>query len=230
MPTNQFDAGSDQSSLWRDAIGVTSPRQAFIGAIMCNEYQRYVPLGVISDQFSQIKIPLRFPEGRPNLGPVNIRIGDVGTIIRPSANDPGSAELVQRRWSWPGPSGKPVFNFRSEGREFTRGRCLIVTDGFYEFTDDPKAQRGKGAKKQKWLFRKCDEPWFCIAGLWRAHDKVGEAYTMLTTRPGPDIAPYHDRQVAVLDRAQWRTWLDESVGVKGLLMPLPAGTLQATPV
>jgi putative SOS response-associated peptidase YedK len=29
---------------------------------------------------------------------------------------------------------------RSEGREFTTGRCLIIAAGFYEFTDpkDPK--------------------------------------------------------------------------------------------
>ena len=195
---------------------------------MCNEYQRYVPLGIISDQFSQLKIPLRFPEGLPNLAPTSIRIGEIGTIIRPKAEERGSAELVQRRWSWPGPRGKPVFNFRSDGREFTRGRCLIVTDGFFEFTDDSDA--GKRAKKKKWLFTKNDEPWFCIAGLWRSDDKVGEAYTMLTTSPGPDVAPYHDRQVAVLHRAQWPTWLDETKSVKGLIGPMPADTLKVAAI
>ena len=197
---------------------------------MCNEYQRYVPLGIISQQFSQIRIPLRFPEGLPNLAPTTIRIGETGTIVRPSAGEPGAAELVQRQWSWPGPSGKPVFNFRSEGREFTRGRCLIVTDGFFEFTDDPDAPPGKRARKKKWLFTKNDEPWFAIAGLWRTNEKVGEAYTMLTTTPGPDVAPYHDRQVAVLHRSQWPVWLDEAQSVKGLIGPLPAGTLTATSV
>jgi putative SOS response-associated peptidase YedK len=196
---------------------------------MCNEYQRYVPLGVISDQFSQLRIPLRFPEGRPNLGPTSIRIGDTGTIIRPSTDGMHAAELVQRRWSWPGHRGKPVFNFRSDGREFTRGRCLIVTDGFYEFTDDPEALGEKRPKKRKWVFTKNDEPWFCIAGLWRADEKVGEAYTMLTTAPGPDVAPYHDRQVAVLNRADWLDWLDETKSVKGMIGPLPPGTLTATP-
>jgi putative SOS response-associated peptidase YedK len=197
---------------------------------MCNEYQRYVPLGIISDQFSQLKIPLRFPEGLPNLAPTSIRIGEIGTIIRPSFAEPGAAELVQRRWSWPGPTGKPVFNFRSEGREFARGRCLIVADGFFEFTDDPDAPSGKRGRKRKWLFTKNDEPWFCIAGLWRTDDKVGEAYTMLTTGPGPDVAPYHDRQVAVLHRAHWQTWLDEAKKVKGLIGRLPSGTLTATAV
>jgi putative SOS response-associated peptidase YedK len=197
---------------------------------MCNEYQRYVPLGVISDQFMHIKIPLRFPEGLPNLAPTNIRIGETGTIIRSSPSEPGAAELIQRRWSWPGPSGKPVFNFRSEGREFSRGRCLIVADGFYEFTDDPDAEPGRRATKKKWRFTKNDEPWFCIAGLWRTDEKVGETYTMLTTSPGPDVAPYHDRQVAVLHQAQWPVWLDPQKSVKGLVGPLPACTLSVAAV
>jgi putative SOS response-associated peptidase YedK len=197
---------------------------------MCNEYQRYVPLSLISEQFMHIKIPIRFPEGLPNLAPTNIRVGETGTIIRPSSTEPGLTELVQRRWSWPSPQGKPVFNFRSEGREFTRGRCLIVTDGFYEFTADPNAEPGKAARKKKWIFTKNDEPWFCIAGLWRTNEKVGEAYTMLTTSPGPDVAPYHNRQVAVLHRNEWATWLDEEQSVKGLIGPLPEGTLTAAAV
>ena len=102
---------------------------------------------------------------------------------------------MQRRWSWPGPSGKPVYNFRSEGREFTSGRCLIPADGFYEFTD-PADRKKK--RKDKWLFTKTGEPWFCIAGIWRAVKDVGEAFTMLTVSPGPDVAPYHDRQIAIL--------------------------------
>ena len=48
---------------------------------------------------------------------------------------------------------------------------------------------------------------------------------MLTMAPGPDIAPYHDRQVAVLDRADWANWLDPSVSAKAVLKPLPVGTL-----
>jgi putative SOS response-associated peptidase YedK len=41
-------------------------------------------------------------------------------------------ELIVRRWSWPSPNGKPVFNMRSGGREFPKDRCLVPLDGFYE--------------------------------------------------------------------------------------------------
>jgi putative SOS response-associated peptidase YedK len=194
---------------------------------VCNRYRRAVALGQIEIGFreaSETRIPLRFPEGRPNLAATDICITDTGTIIRLSAQEPGSAELVQRRWSWPGPTGKPVFNYRSDGREFPSGRCLIVTDGFYEFT---ASKDGKG-KKDRWLFTMADEPWFCIAGIWRTHPEVGEAFTMLTTEPGPDVAPYHNRQVAVLSSEDWSRWLDPSVPARTLIGPAPAGTLDVS--
>jgi putative SOS response-associated peptidase YedK len=187
---------------------------------MCNEIRRNIALGNVRDDFSQLRIPLRFPEGLPNLAPLDsVRITDANAIVR--MGDEG-AELVLRRWSWPGPNKKPVYNFRSEGREFTSGRCLIVADGFYEFTspEDPKAKR-----KHKWLFTKKDEDWFCIAGLWRSTNEVGEAFTMLTTEPCADVAPYHRRQIAVLNRSEWARWLDPAVPARDVLKPLPAGSL-----
>ena len=142
--------------------------------------------------------------------------------MRTVDSDRESGELVQRRWSWPGKNRRPVYNFRSEGREFSSGRCLIIADGFYEFTD-PKDLKKK--RKDKWLFTKRGEPWFCIAGIWRSTADVGEAFTMLTMPPGPDIAPYHDRQIATLDRTHWADWLDPSIPAQSVLKPLPPGTL-----
>lgn len=194
---------------------------------MCNDYRLRVPLDMIRQGFSEIRIRIRFPESVPNLQPRDdVRITDIAPVLR-AADEPGTVDLVQRRWSWPGPRGKPVYNFRSESREFTSGRCLIVADGFYEFTEhsDPKARR-----KRKWLFTKTDDPWFCIAGIWRTTDDVGEAFMMLTTAPGPDVAPYHDRQVVVLDRADWTRWLDPGISAKKLLKPLPAGSLKVEEV
>jgi putative SOS response-associated peptidase YedK len=192
---------------------------------MCNEIRRNIALGNIRDDFSQLRVPLRFPEGLPNLAPLDsIRITDPTAIVRIGEE---GAELVVRRWSWPGPNKKPVYNFRSEGRQFTSGRCLIVADGFYEFTApaDPKQKR-----KQKWLFTKTGEPWFCIAGIWRTTSDVGEAFTMLTTEPGADVAPFHNRQIAVLDRSDWTRWLDPAVPAGELLRPLPAGSLEVEQV
>jgi putative SOS response-associated peptidase YedK len=190
------------------------------GGAMCNLYTQSKSVDEVARVFRELQMPLGFPEGIPNLQPTDIRITDPGPIVRAGAGG-GGLEMVVRRWSWPGPSGKPVYNFRSEGREFPSGRCLIVADGFYEFTTpaDPKQKR-----KDKWLFTDPDQRLLGIAGLVRDVPAIGQAFTMLTTEPGPD-APYHGRQVAVLKQDQWGDWLDPQAEVKGLIGPLPGGTL-----
>lgn len=130
---------------------------------MCKDYRLEVDIASIAEDFSDLKIRIEFSEGIPNIAPrSDIKITDPGVIVRTAAGGRGVGDLVQRRWSWPGPTGKPVYNFRFDGREFTSGRCLIVADGFYEFTKpgDPKKKL-----KDKWLFTKRDEPIFCIAGI-----------------------------------------------------------------
>jgi len=195
---------------------------------MCNEHRRRVALGQIRNDWGETRIPLRFPEGLPNLAPLDsIRITDRGAIIRATGEAANEAELVVCRWSWPGPGGRPVYNFRSEGRSFDKGRCLIVTDGFYEFT----APAAPGAKrKDKWLFTLKGHDWFCVAGLWRDDPSVGEAFTMLTVEPGSDVAPYHSRQIAVLGREDWARWLDPAMPAGELLRPAPAGSLDVAAV
>ncbi|MEA3065274.1 MAG: hypothetical protein QOJ27_1726 [Sphingomonadales bacterium] len=191
---------------------------------MCNLYSNKVAPDAIARAFDRLGIPLAFPEGLPNIEPrAEVRITERAPVVRWRGD---RAELVQRRWSWPGPGGKPVYNFRSDGREFGNsdrgGRCLIVTDGFYEFTT-PAAPRAD-KRKDRWRFTVAGRDWFCIAGLWRTSES-GEAFTMLTTEPGPDVAPYHNRQVAVLADEHWRAWLDGSVSARDLLGPCPEGTL-----
>jgi putative SOS response-associated peptidase YedK len=191
---------------------------------MCSDYRNRVELVKIHEVIAAAGIPLHYPEGRPNLEPRDdIRITDRAPIVRASASEPGAAELVQRRWSWPAPNGKPVYNFRSEGRQFGSGRCIIVADGFYEFTthSDPKSKR-----KHKWLFTLAGAEWFGIAGLLRNSAEVGEAFTMLTTEPGADIVHYHNRQIVVLRPADFHRWLDPAVPAGELLGPLPAGSLK----
>lgn len=202
---------------------------------MCNEAARRIALDQLRTDWSELKIPLRFPEGLPNMAPLDsIRITDPSVIIRAAGDAPGEAEMVTRRWSWPAPNGKPVYNFRSDGREFRSGRCLIPIDGFYEFTAPEPAADGtpppKRAPKTKWEFRMRGLDWFCVAGLWRADPKVGEAWTMLTTEPGPDIAPYHDRQIVLLGPGDYARWLDPDVPARDLCRPLPAHSLDVVRV
>ena len=187
---------------------------------MCNLYTQTKAPEAIRTLFERLQMPLTFPEGIPNLEPRDIAITDPGPIVRAHNHD--SYEMVVRRWSWPGPGGKPVYNYRSDGREFSTGRVLILADGFYEFTapKDPKQKR-----KDRWLFTSANAGMLGIAGLTRTVPDIGEAYTMLTTEPGEDVAPYHSRQIAVVSQDAWRAWLDGSVPAADLLKPLPAGSL-----
>jgi len=188
---------------------------------MCSNY-RLIERIPVEDLFEGLVAP----EGIPNFEPrSDIRITDRAPIVR--LGKAGAPELVQRRWSWPGPGGKPVYNFRSEGRQFRNGRCLILADGFYEFTahTDPKSKR-----KHKWLFTLKDRPWFAIAGLWREEPSVGEAFTMLTCEPSPDVVPYHNRSIVVLAPEDCARWLDPATAEGDVLKPLPAGSLDVEQV
>ncbi|MFL6760045.1 SOS response-associated peptidase [Sphingomonas sp.] len=192
---------------------------------MCNLYTQSKSPDEIARLFREQQISLRFPEGIPNLQPRDIRITDPAPIVRSSPGPDEAFELVVRRWSWPGQGGKPVYNFRSDGREFSSGRCLILADGFYEFTAPADA---KQKRKDRWLFSRPAGELIAIAGLLRDDPGRGEAFTMLTTEPGPDVAPYHGRQVAVLQPDQWMPWLTYAQPASALLGPAPAGTLEVS--
>jgi len=186
---------------------------------MCNLYRMEKNPDAIRRLFADVQIPIAFPEGIPNMEPRDVRISEKAPIVKFDA-EKGIAQLVERRWSWPGPTGKPVFNMRSDGREFSRDRCLVLADSFYEFTapEDPKQKR-----KTCWRFRPAGD--FAIAGLLRDDPKVGEAFTLLTVPPGPDIARYHNRQIALLEPTQWRAWLDGTAKSVELLQPSVPGSL-----
>jgi putative SOS response-associated peptidase YedK len=190
---------------------------------MCNLYRMEKAPDAIVALARELGVEVGFPEGVPNFEPRDVRITERAPILRASPAGIGAAELVERRWSWPAPSGKPVFNFRGEGRRFAPAeRCVVLTDGFYEFTppEDPKAK-----KKDRWLFTWPGNDWFGIAGIYRADPKVGEAFTMLTSPPGPDVAPYHNRQVVVLSPEDCFAWVDPVNAAQRFVEPLPAGTL-----
>ncbi len=187
---------------------------------MCNDYGFRVPISELGEAFSEIRLPLVFPSGAPNLQPRDdIWPTEIAPIVRRAGE---SAELVQLRWGFdPGrPKAAPVINFRSDGRRFADSRrCLVPASHFFEFT-------GTKSPKSKWKFTKVGENWFCFAGLWRpASGDTPEAFTILTTEPGPDVAPIHNRQVVILERADWTAWLDLTRPEAELLRPLPHGVL-----
>ena len=152
---------------------------------MCNLYRMEKAPDAIARLARELGREVRFPGGVPNFQPRDVRITERAPILRAASAEPAALDLVERRWSWPGPSGKPVFNYRGEGRRFDPAeRCVVLADGFYEFTApaDPKAKR-----KDRWLFTWPDHDWFGIAGIVRSDPSVGEAFTLLTCPRGRSV-------------------------------------------
>lgn len=148
----------------------------------------------------------------------DIKINDRGPVMRAAGNH---VELASMNFSVP-PSGRggPIFNFRSEGRSFaSSNRCIVPASAFFEFV-------GKKYPKAKYRFALKDSPITAIAGLWReGQGNHPPSFAMLTTSPGEDIAPYHDRQVVILAPSDWRAWLYLTKPESALLRPLPKGSL-----
>ena len=188
---------------------------------MCNEYENFTDWDAYCRLMQELEWGTPTWQSERDLPKAgSVRIRDVAPVIRAAGN---GVELTRMRWSFPPPrpGGKPVFNFRSEGRSFKGSRrCLIPATAFFEFT-------GTKSPKTKHRFTLADQPFFCIAGIWR-DGAAGEPpdFTMLTTVPGPDVAPYHDRQVAVLRPVDWPARINLTRPEKDLLQPLPAGSLR----
>jgi putative SOS response-associated peptidase YedK len=189
---------------------------------MCNDYEQHVTHKQYLDAIKALE--LDSTDSAADMPQADdIRIGDMGPVLRAAGN---GVEIVSMRFGWPPPRPKaaPVFNFKSDGRHFDNSkRCLIILSGFFEFT-------GTKSPKTKHRLSLKGSPIMAIAGLWSEDDSGALSFTMLTTEPGPDIAPIHDRQVCVILPEDWAHWLFLTKPEAELLKPLPAGTLDVVTV
>jgi putative SOS response-associated peptidase YedK len=142
-------------------------------------------------------------------------LGQRHAIIR---RDGGGVEMVELSWGLKPREGdgRPFTVVRAEGRTLPSHRCLVAASEF--------RLRSRG---RTFCFSLADGDWLYCAGIWRpATRNWPEVYAILTIEPNPDIAPFHDRQMAVLRRAQRLDCLDARVAEDELLPPLPAGSFR----
>ncbi|MBD8064735.1 SOS response-associated peptidase [Devosia sp. PTR5] len=190
---------------------------------MCNDYEQHVQAAAYRRALEALDLAGSGGDEEALGWADDVRIGDKGPVLRAAGN---GVQLVSMTFGFPPPRPKaaPVFNFKSDGRDFSESRrCVIVLSGFYEFT-------GSRYPKTKHRFALTDGAVMGIAGLWSEADDGAQSFTMLTCPPGPDIAPVHDRQVCVLRPEDWAAWLFLTRPQAQLLRPLPAGTLSVTVV
>ena len=131
---------------------------------------------------------------------------------------------------------KPAFR-----QAFTRRRCLLPADGFYEWQQVTEAGR---ARKQPHYIHRADGGVLAFAGLyeiWRNAaypDDHPEAWlwtaTIITTRAEDSVGRIHDRMPMVIEPARWADWLDpgntDRADLLTLLAPALSGGLTSYPV
>ncbi len=116
---------------------------------------------------------------------------------------------------------------------FSRRRCLVLADGFYEWQSVP-GQRGK----TPFYIRLASDQPFGFAGLWdswRSPDGSRlDSCAIVTTRPNELLAPIHNRMPVILHPDDYRRWLDPAEvhpsTLQPLLQPYPASEMIAFPV
>ncbi len=181
----------------------------------------------------------------PDLVPrYNIAPTQMVPVVRPSG---GQRELFAMRWGlvpfWAADlrigarmidaraetvSTKPAFR-----TAFERRRCLVPSDGYYEWLRE-------GKRKQPYLMHLQDHQPFGMAGLWeRWKPKTGsdesavESFTIITTSASRDTEDIHDRMPVILHPSDYDRWLDpentDKQALEGLLLPYD-GQLLVDPV
>lgn len=175
---------------------------------------------------------------RYNLAPSQ----EILTLVQPAGR---AREIRRMRWglipSWAkDPAiGNQLINARAETvatkpafrNALRERRCLIVTDGFYEW-------QAQGRGKQPWCIRMQDGRPFAFAGLWeRWTDPEGraiESCTVITTTPNALIKQFHHRMPVILASRDYDLWLDVRIRdvdrLPLLLAPYPPEDMTAYPV
>lgn len=193
-------------------------KRAFNGA-MCNEFARTKSLDELIAEFGAFSPPPAFEwesGATPNdlEGKASIRIRDTAAVVRWTGEGLVGSMTT---WAWPGPKGPPVFNFRSDGRDFSRSdRVLVPATGFYEYTAPAQA---KVKLKDQHLFTRADGDWFWIAAVVQQN-----CFSLLTAPPQGDVAPYHDRQIVTFGPQAGYDWLRGPGSAS--LSAEPAGTFR----
>jgi putative SOS response-associated peptidase YedK len=132
----------------------------------------------------------------------------------------------------------PTFNARAETIDAKRTfrdawkagrRCLVVTDGFYEW---------RKGDKQPFAIARANKKLTIMAGLWEIWrspaDETIRSCTIITTTANDLLAPLHPRMPVILAEADWPVWLGETPAtdaeLKALLKPYPAQDMTLWPV
>lgn len=206
---------------------------------MCSRYSLTSPPDAVRDLFRCPQVDA-FPP-RYNIAPTQ----PVLIVRHAPAARTAASEATLVRWGLLPPWVKDprefatLINARSETAAdkpsfraaLRHKRCLVPTDGFYEWTGQPGA-------KQPHLIRLKDRSLFAFAGLWEhwlgADGSELESMAILTTAANDDVSEIHDRMPVIIQPVDYARWLDCRPGtaepILDLMRPAAVGLLDVIAV
>lgn len=204
---------------------------------MCGRYTLSSPNDAVADLFEMPELPFLAP--RYNVAPTQ----ETAVVRVLKHGEPRQLDLLRwglvPYWAKDLAIGNKMINARSESvaekpaykRSFRKQRCLVATDGFFEW-------KKAGKLKQPYHVRRQDRRPFAFAGLWdrwkNPDGKLIDTFTILTTSSNDLIRPLHDRMPVILDRKDFSLWLDpemnDPVRLQELLVPAPSEGMETVPV
>lgn len=120
-------------------------------------------------------------------------------VVVTMGNDGGLIPTTMR-WGFHRPFSDAINNARSDKfdsptwkESLASRRCMVPVTAFYEWQELPN--RGK----QAFEFRRPDDDWMWVAGIFEPSEKYGLCYATITTEPPAWVEPIHDRMLAVID-------------------------------
>ncbi|MDF1595508.1 MAG: SOS response-associated peptidase [Acidimicrobiia bacterium] len=142
-------------------------------------------------------------------------------LIYGVAEHRGRRLLGEFRWGlipwWSKEKGPLHINARAESvaakpafrDAFTRRRCLIPADGFYEWQSGPDG-------KQPFFIHAVDGEMLALAGIWSrwTDPETGREIStaaIVTTKSVGAVAALHDRMPVILASSLWDAWLDRDL-------------------
>lgn len=201
---------------------------------MCGRFS-FSPLAKIIEERFDVKVDNTRYKPRYNSAPSQ----DVAVI-----SNQNPAELSFYRWGlipfWAKDKGigNKMINAKSETiaekpsfkNSLKRKRCLVLSDGFYEW----KAIN----KKEKIPYRITirDNGLFAMAGIWDSwKDEAGStiySFAIITTTPNRLMEDIHTRMPVILEQKDEKSWLinEDPIFLQSLLKPYPEGGMTAYPV
>lgn len=186
---------------------------------MCGRFSQRSPAKKVAERFKVEEVPPLVE--RYNVAPTQ----SVLVVREPVGREAAFLKWgLVPRWAKDPAVGNRLINARAETvtekpsfREaFSRRRCLVPMEGFYEW-----ARRGD-RKRPFYFHMKGGEP-FAVAGLWEVWEGDGdplETCTLLTTEANELLAGYHDRMPVILRPEDYDLWLDSEVRSVERLLPL----------